>query len=417
MACENPNLALQLWTDILVTPSWTSPRLLKILQVIPGIAPLYGGPSQAVIELSTSLIAAGVQTEIATTDANGSARLAVDLEKPMAYKGVQTHFFCRHLGDSIKYSRPMANWLSLHVSDFDAVHIHGIFSHQTLSASHACIRSKVPYVIRPMGMLDPWSMNQKPLRKFLAWHLLIKQCLRKAAVIQYTCEEERLNAERSFGLTHGFVIPNGVRTDLLEAPPATSMRGKKNIPLEAPYVLTLSRIHPKKGFELLLDGFSDYLKGIQCPNLHLVIAGEGDPDYVKALHAQAQGLGIEAYVHWTGWLEGEEKRGAMQDANLFVLPSFQENFGIAAVEAMACGIPVLVSRQVGLAHEIEVANSGWVIDLSRDELCMALREAASKAGERAVRGKAGRELVRWRFTWSTVSRAMIEMYENILLSK
>jgi len=388
---------------------------LRVLHVIPSVAPRYGGPSLAVVQMCRALRGVGVDPLIATTDADGPGRLPVPLARVTDYQGVPVIFFSRQWTESFKYSAPLSAWLRKHVAEFDLVHIHAVFSHACLAAASACRRWSVPYLVRPLGTLDPWSLRQKRLRKWLLWHAWVEGMLRAAAVIHYTSEEERRLSEGLLGLDRGAVIPLGVDDVLLSDPPPQHFRGRHPELGEAPYVLLLSRLHFKKGVELLLRAYLDLVREPEFAHWHLVIAGDGDAAYVQSLERLAARDGRGGSVLFTGWLAGSEKTAALRGAALFVLPSRQENFGLAAVEAMVCGVPVLVSSQVNLAEEIKVAGAGWVAALERRALAVALAEALSDEVERHRRGGEGRQLVLRRFTWPTVVRELMALYRTVSL--
>jgi glycosyltransferase involved in cell wall biosynthesis len=390
---------------------------MKILHVIPAIAPRYGGPSQAVIEMCLALQQAGLTVDICTTDADGDGRLAVGLDKPILYRGVQTHFFRRDRSEAFKFSRSLSQWLDGNVARYDIVHIHAVFSHATYAAAQACQRNQIPYVVRPLGTLEPWSMHQKRPRKLLAWHLFFRRLLQKAAAIHYTTEQERELTEQSLSLRKGIVISNGVNEALLAVKPTGKFRLQYDIPANATAVLCLSRLHPKKGIDLLLKAFLELRTQGKLTPVHLVLAGDGEPSYVDRLRGIVRGTVAESSVHWTGWLEGESKFAALAEANLFVLNSFQENFGIGVVEAMACGTPVLLSRQVGLAADVAKHGAGWIVDLQQDELRSGLLEATADAAETRRRGDNARRLVADRFTWSRISVQLQSLYESLLTSR
>ena len=178
-------------------------------------------------------------------------------------------------------------------------------------------------------------------------------------------------------------------------------------------LLCLSRLHPKKGVDLLLEAFLDLRAQGKLDAWHFVVAGDGEAQYVERLREITQGTGFEAAVHWVGWLEGAAKSAALAEADLFALSSFQENFGIGAVEAMACGTPVLLSRQVGLASEVLAAGAGWVIKLDPVGLRDGLAEATSAPLELSARGIAARALVRKRFIWPRIADEWVVMYEKL----
>lgn len=385
---------------------------MNILHVIPAVAPRYGGPSQAVIEMCRTLQGQGIEPIIATTDADNDSRLPVELEKHLSYKGVSTIFFSRQWSEAFKYSWPLACWLESNVKRYDVVHIHSVFSHSSLAAARACRRYEVPYVVRPLGTLDPWCMKQKGMRKRLIWHLAVKKMMHGAAAVHYTTLAEQQAVEDSLGLRRGVVIPLGINMNLLATKVLPDNFCRQYPALKGnPYVLLLGRIHPKKGLELFLDVFLELTLKKDFSHWRIVLAGEGRANYVDHLKHLVQERDGEDRVIFVGWLSGAEKVAALKGAALLALPSHQENFGIAVVEAMACAIPVLVSRQVNLSDDIEAVGAGWVTSLERRLLSQSLARALQDKDERILRGSAGLALVRSRFTWPVVISDMVKLYE------
>lgn len=387
---------------------------MRVLHVIPSVAPVYGGPSQAVIDMCRALTPCGVEPLVATTDADGHGRLSVEYGRIVSYRGAPTIFFPRQLTESFKYSRPLARWLAVHVPEFGAVHIHAVFSHACITAANACRRNGVPYIIRPLGTLDPWSMRQKSLRKRVLWHLGAKQALGGASAIHYTTAEEKRLAETSLGLRSGVVIPLGISREFVAEPGAAEQFRDRHPTLgQHPYVLILCRLHPKKGLEPFLKVFLALTTDAEFTGWRLVVAGDGDPSYVAGLKRTVQEQNGDQRVLFTGWLGGEDKRAALRGAALMALPSHQENFGLSIVEALASGVPALVSPYVNLAGEIEAAGAGWVVDLEPAALREGLRRAMHDPDNRARRGAAGRELAVSRFTWPPIANQLAELYAAI----
>ena len=374
--------------------------------MIPAVAPRYGGPSHAVIGMGRALSQCGVSVEIATTDADGPTRLPVQHGRPVNWQGVPTMFFRRQWSEAFKYSGPLGTWLGKRVANYDVVHIHAVFSHACLAAAGACRAHRVPYVVRPLGTLDPWSMRQKPLRKRLLWHLGVRQLLNDAAAIHYTTASEQHLAETTLRLNRGVVIPLGVDTDLFT-------RGSLNEVPRDQYILSLGRLHPKKGLELLVEVFLRLVQNRNFQDWRLLIAGDGDAAYVATLKELVRSGSGENCVTFTGWLAGADKAAALRRSALLALPSHQENFGLVVAEALACGTPVLVSRHVNLADEVETARAGWVVPIEPTALLESLAAALSDSVEREQRGAAGRELARSRFTWDSVARELSHLYTDI----
>ncbi len=315
-------------------------------------------------------------------------------------------------------------WLNEHVSDYDLVHIHAVFNHSCIAAARACREQRVPYIVRPLGTLDPWSLKQKSLRKKAFWHAGIKTMLTGAAAIHYTTKGEQQAVENSLSLNHGVVVPLGVDVTARPEPAALAtaegMGGKlaERFPelRQRPYVLVLSRLHPKKALEVLLAAFLSLIKRPEFREWRLVLAGEGPAAYVAALKRMVEEHEAAEFVVFPGWLDGEQKEAALGNARLLALPSHHENFGLCVMESMACGIPVLVSPQVNLAPEIEAARAGWIAEVEKDALEQALMEALGSETERERRGAAGLALAN-NFAWPVVATRLAALYASIVKSQ
>jgi len=326
-----------------------------------------------------------------------------DHEAVQEYKGVPAIFFPPQLGASFKYSRPLSSWLSSNIKNFDLAHIHAVFNHSSVAASHACRNAGVPYIIRPLGTLDPWSMAQKPLRKRLFWQLSGKGMLHRAAAVHYTSEVEKLSTERLLGLHHGKVVALGIDTN--------NSNGKHASLFPQPYVLVLSRLHPKKGLDVLIEAFLSLIKSERFAHWRLVLAGDGPSNYVSKLKAAASAQSDR--IVFAGWLDEETKHVVLSGASLLALPSHQENFGLCVMEALSHSVPVLVSPNVNLAAEIVSANAGWVAAIDKDALAARLGEALSDEDELAKRGRSGKQLSQ-KYSWENVGMGLSALYEEIL---
>jgi glycosyltransferase involved in cell wall biosynthesis len=369
---------------------------MRVLHVIPSVSERSGGPATAIIPMCRALMREGIEVLLVTTDAglpkNGDVR---------EYKGVPVRFFHSQLGESFKYSRPMASWLKANIRNFDLAHIHAVFNHSSVAAARACRDDGVPYVIRPLGTLDPWSMTQKSLRKRLFWQVSGKAMLQRAAAVHYTSEAEKLSTEGLLGLNHGQVIALGIEASIASVNLTDQLPG--------PYVLVLSRLHPKKGLDVLIDAFQSLVQTPQFSRWRLVLAGDGPSEYVSRLKSKVEG----DRILFTGWLDGERKDAVLNGASLLALPSHQENFGLCVMEALACSVPVLVSPNVNLANEIVSANAGWIAAIDTEALATKLAEALRDEEELARRGCAGKELSQ-KYSWENNARDLARLYQEIL---
>jgi glycosyltransferase involved in cell wall biosynthesis len=335
---------------------------MKLLRVISSTNPQGGGPIEGVRQLHQPLLNLGCEEEIVCCDAPDSPWLADDRLSVVHALGPA------HLG--YRYTARLVPWLRANVSRFDAVIVNGIWQYPSFAAWRTLAGSDIPYFVFTHGMLDPWFKHTYPLKhlkKWLYWPWAEYRVLRDARAVIFTCEEERLLARQSFWLyrcteavTHyGTSSPPTHREELAAAffsayPALTGQR----------LVLFLSRIHEKKGCDLLIAAFAQVAN--QDPRLHLVMAGPDQTGWMAPLKAQAERLGIAHRITWPGMLQGDLKWGAFYAAEVFALPSHQENFGIVVAEALACGKPVLISNKVNIWREIEADQAGFVDDDTLD---------------------------------------------------
>jgi glycosyltransferase involved in cell wall biosynthesis len=371
----------------------------KILHVIPSVGPERGGPSVLMRTLARALSQAGMEVHVATTDDNGPGRLPVLHGVPQQEDGATFWYFPRQTR-FYTFSWPLTRWLARHVREFDLVHIHALFSYAALPAALLAHRAGVPYIVRPLGTLNRWGIeNRRPWLKKLSFRVLESRILASAAGIHYTSEQEQVEAGELGVSAHPLIIPNAVEIPVGQA----SRPGH-----DRKVILFLSRIDRKKGLDLLFEAFARVRR--ECPGVVLVLAGTGDPAWVATLKTTAERLGIASDVVWAGFLTGDDKWAALTTADVFVLPSYSENFGIALVEALACGCPVVLSDQVGIHREISRAEAGLVTPCRVDELATAILTVLTDANLRRRMSENGVRLARQQFSLEAVSRQLAAAY-------
>lgn len=381
------------------------------MHVIPSVGTLRGGPSVMVRSLARSQWEAGLEPHIATTNDNGPEQLQVPCGVPVVQDGVTYWYFPRQTR-FYTFSWPLSAWLARHIQEFDLVHIHALFSFAALPAAFWASRRGVPYIVRPLGTLNEWGMqNRRPWLKKLSFHLLESRILKHAALIHYTSEQERIEARKLHVTTTSDVIPNALPEHSVthstgqfrSAHP--ELNGRK-------IILFLSRLDAKKGLDLLLAAFARVRQSL--PDATLVLAGSGTPEFVSDLKNQAASLGIASDVLWPGFLTGSEKAAALADADVFALPSYSENFGIAVLEAMAAGTPVVVSDHVGMHREITSASAGMVVLCDATHLAAALLQILNdRAGSRSM-GLNGKRLAQTDYSAATVTGKLLQVYNGIV---
>jgi glycosyltransferase involved in cell wall biosynthesis len=335
---------------------------MKILQVISSLNPAYGGVAACLQAITPELVALGHTSEVATLDRPDEPFLA-------AFPGPVHALGPAKFG--YQYSPKIVPWLRAEAKRFDVVVIHGMWQYHGLAVHRALGRAgDPPYFIFSHGMLDPWFKREYPLKhikKLFYWWPIERRVLRDATAVLFTCEEERVLARQSFAgyrcreqvVAFGTVGVDGDAAEQREAFYAhvPEMR-------EKPFWLFLGRIHVKKGMDLLIDAYAELAKsaektGRALPTL--VIAGPcADAEYLKQLQERARARCPADSVLWPGMIRGDTKWGALRAAEVFVLPSHQENFGIAVAEALSCGTPVLISDKVNIWREIKADAAGLV---------------------------------------------------------
>jgi glycosyltransferase involved in cell wall biosynthesis len=298
--------------------------------------------------------------------------------------------------------------LMAQVPSYDVVHIHSLYLFHNWAAASACQRAGIPYIVRPHGLLDPYIRRRHRARKLVMERAFQNQALRQAAAIHYTAELEReISTPYACGAPP-VVIPLGV--DIADASaPRTTLQTKYPQLAGKTVALFLSRIHRKKGLDLLIPALA---KARQAhPDLHLVLAGPDDGvlGEVEKLIARHE---LNAHVTITGMLQGADKTAAFAGADFFVLPSYSENFAIAAVEAMAHGLPVIISDQVNIHPDVTAAGAGIVIPCAIDPLAQALATLAGSAERKAI-GTRARALADSKYSWAAIGRALETLYASI----
>ncbi len=343
---------------------------MKVLHVIGSVGSLRGGPSFVLAALAKGLATRGLEIHVATTDDNGPERLQVPTGQPVYEDGVCYRYFPRQIG-FYTCSLPLARWLWLHVEEYDLIHIHGLFNFSATVAAWAAAVRGIPYIVRPLGVLNRWGItNRRPLLKRLSFRLVERPILRRAAFIHCTSEQERLEAREMADMPRCVIIANPVVLQMQLEQRKGRFRAQHPEFGDRKLILFLSRLDPKKGLDLLLPAFARVRE--TDPNVALVLAGSGRSSFVEGLHRQAAQLSVAPDILWTGFLDEKEKAAALADADVFVLPSYSENFGIAVLEAMAFRVPVVVSDRVAIHREIADAHAGLVVPCNAEALAAAI---------------------------------------------
>ena len=299
------------------------------------------------------------------------------------------------------------------VSDTDVVHMHNVWDFILVAVGKACQRQGKPYLILLNGMLDPWSLSQKALKKKLALAMIYRKLYNGAASLHLGNDHER-ELIQPLGLTSPrAIIPNGVfEEDLHDLPPAGTFYQLHPELRDLPFILFMSRLHYKKGLDYLADAFAvlaEVDRGTQ-----LVVAGP-DGGAGQAFREQIQAAGLTERVHIIGLIHGKEKRAALVDATCFCLPSRQEGFSVAITEAIGHGVPAVITEGCHFP-EVESEGAGRVLPLDAKLIGQALVQVMSDSALRQQMSQRGRELALQRYTWPSIARQALDVYEEAMKS-
>jgi len=380
---------------------------MRILHTIRSANPEGGGVIETVKQFSCALEAQGHDVTIASLDAPGDEWVKACPHHVEALGPGRNNY-----GSSTRF----VPWLQANARSFDAVVVNGLWQFQSFGVWKALRPTRQPYFVFPHGMLDPWFKRTYPLKhakKWLYWPWAEYRALRDARAVLFTCEQERRLARESFWLyrCHEQVVPLGI------APPDGDRDAQREQFLNhfpqcrgQRIVLFLGRLHEKKGCELLVRAFA--ATASTDPNLRLVMAGPEQQDAAPWRELAAQ-LGVAEQIVWTGMLAGELKWGALHAAEVFALPSHQENFGLAVVEALACGLPVLISREVNIWREVVESGAGFAEEDSVDGTTALLRQwLALTPDEREQMGVVARRAFVEQFEIHRATERLLSVIEN-----
>ena len=367
-----------------------------------------------VLGLSQALADEGVEVTLITTNSNGDVGqppLDVPLEKPIEQNGYQIIYFRCSPFRRYKFSLGLLRWLASHAQEYDLAHIHALFSPVSTAAATIARYRNLPYLLRPLGTLDPADLRKKQQLKQIYGSLLERPNLAGAAGVHFTSAQEAKVSERFGTKTNDVVIPLGV--EIPDLPQFGEARRQLGIDSSQPLVLFMSRIDPKKGLNLLIPALENLLeKGLE---FQFVLAGANpqDPEYELTIHKRIQASKLDQQTVITGFVEGDLKLGLLRDADLLVLPSYYENFGIAVVEAMALGTPVIISDGVHIWQQVRDRQAGWITACTTEQLTEILQQALLDPQARQERGENARKLAQANYSWSAIARQMIEVYQAL----
>lgn len=370
---------------------------LRSVHVIAGLSPAHGGPSYTVPRLCRALAVAGAEASLLSVG-------AID-ERNIAPVDQYRHCFAPDwasvpLARDLRCSSALTRSLREIAAKVDVIHNHGLWLMPNVDAGRAAQHAHTPFIVSPRGMLSSTALSFSRLKKRVVWALLQGDVVRRASCIHATSEQE-YNEIRDFGLQNPItIIPNGIDVPELGSHPTAAVD-------EGRIVLSLGRIHPKKGLDRLVRAWAQVEPS--HPQWRLRIVGPDELGHARELAALAEDLKTKR-VSIDGQIAGDAKTAAYREADLFVLPTLNENFGITVAEALAAGTPVITTKGAPW-HGLEREGCGWWIDHGVETLAATLTSAMSMgSGELQAKGAKGRAWMSRDFSWDRVADDMLNIY-------
>lgn len=378
---------------------------MKILHVLSNLDPSSGGVMTVVEGLARAQQALGVSVTVVSNMTGRADEQAV--VKKLQDAGIEVAAMPRGYRPT-RWAPGMGKQMRSLASGVDLVHIHGIWEEIQHQAAKQCRALGKPYYIAPHGMLDPWSLNQSALRKKIYLALRLREDLNRAAALHFTAAKEAELVKPLQLKPKVIVEANGLDvSDFAKLPGRAGLESWMPEAQDKKVILFFGRLHPKKGLDLLLPAFAQ----LERDDALLVVAGPCDQAYREKLDAACHELGIAERVMFTGMLGGERRLGALSGADLFVLPSYQENFGMAIIEALICGTAVVISDQINIHDAITEAGVGEVVTTEQAPLVDALQRWLDHDAMRLDAASRGPAFVTERYDWRALAERWLGHYE------
>ena len=386
---------------------------LKVLFINPYISSAYGGISHVVLALAAALGEQGIEVDLITTNASVNQKLNVPLNTWLQQGSYRIQYFpCWHKNDFI-VSKSMLLWLHTNAPKYSFIHTHTAFSPLISLCQWICHLNKIPYVVTPHGMLEPWALSYKSCKKKLYFSGPETWNISRSSLIQGISRAEIENISHLFPKSNIKLIPNGIDLSSLRSSCETEKLLIESFPglVGKRLILFLGRIDPKKGLDLLASAFAQVRQ--HTPNAHLIVAGPDNIGYLpRAKQYFAEASCLES-VTFTGMLTGEIKACALDIAEVYVSPSYSEGFSMSVLEGMASGLPCVITTGCNFPEAAQ-ANAAKVVDIQADAIAQALIDCLSDPLTAKAMGDRARQFVLDHYTWDRVAAQLIEVYTDIL---
>jgi len=385
---------------------------MNIAFVLPYLAERFGGPVTVVKNIGCALAAAGHNVSYWSTSDGDDQDTLASLSNAHVYDIDWPHSWRR--------SKAFAKGLSVDIPSADLVHINGFWPYSTYAASRIAYTYKVPYILRPAGALEPWRLRNprfKWFKKEIYLKLIGESTMEHAACL-HACSTKEAENFRLAGYRGPItIIPNGVDTNEFTGGDGSEAEAYWPELKNRPVLLFMSRLSPEKGLDILIPVWADLVKSAPYKDTMLVIAGPDDRGYRKVVEGMIETYDVGSQICMTGMVRGREKLALLRRADVFVLPSYSENFGIVVAEALACRTPVITTTGTPWEQLQEVDAGRWVLPREA-ELAQALRELLNMSqSERVAMGQRGQNLIQENYTWDRVVPKFLTVYNCILNGK
>lgn len=384
---------------------------MKVLHVIPGMSREWTGSASSVAGLSTALLRNGVRSEIVTTTGR-KGRTDLLPTTHVSVHAFRTEFPARFWA---AYSRPLARFLDNAAAGFDVVHIHTLYHYPAFAASRVARKHGVPFVVSPRSGLNEHALRDKRFKKWGYRRLVLDRILQSADALHAVAQEEQAEIARLGYETPVFVSPNGIGRDQMDGFTSIHDSGflaKHPRLIGKRVILFLGRIHSYKGLDRLARSFARI--GSEFEDAALLVAGPDKKDGTRRkVEEILRAAGVLDRVTFTGLVTGSDRIAAFSCADLFVLPSYSEGFSNAVIEALAAGLPVIISEQCNFP-EAARAEAGFVVPAEDAAVAGAIRALLSDADLRERMGRNGRRLILERYTWPAIAASMSEFYRTLV---
>jgi len=387
---------------------------MRVLQIIPIYEPAWhmGGVVRSISQLCRGLASSGVDVTVYTTDSSGISRLNVPTSSLQEIGGVKVFYFKADWSLKFSYSKDLAKACRETIADFDLVHLNSLWNYPSIPAAVEARRSRVPYIESAHGSLSIYAMPGSSIKKRLYLSLFVKPRLNRASAIHYTTELEREKSSHLNIKAPSFIVPNGLDPKEFEVlPNPEESRRKFGVDANQTVITYLGRLHKSKGVDVLLYAFAKVAPIF--PLAILLLAGPDD-GYEQTLRRMVQDLGLHGRVQFPGFVESKGRTDLFSATNLFVLISPGENFGNSAVEAMASGLPVLLSNNVGIYREVIAEEAGFSVPFQIESVAVMLRELLSDQSRLKTTGERARRFAKRFYSIQLITEKMVAAYQDVI---